>query len=96
MADAAATAVANASFVENPGVIRQPAETVDPQTDIPGIPVTVHVGDLDRETRKIAIAQALDQAQDLVKRNIILGTMVVVDGERGMTPFFENRLVPTS
>jgi ApbE superfamily uncharacterized protein (UPF0280 family) len=96
MADAAATAVANASFVENPGVIRQPAETVDPQTDIPGIPITVRIRDLDRETRKLAIYQALDRAQDLVKRNIILGAMVVVDGESGMTPFFENHLVQTS
>ena len=55
VADAAATAVANASFVEHPGVIRRPAETVDPQTDIPGIPVTVQVGDLDQKTRAVAV-----------------------------------------
>ena len=95
-ADAAATAVANASFVDCPGVVRQPAETVDPQTDIQGLPVTARVRDLDRETRKLAIAQALDRAQDLIVRHNILGAMVVVDGESGMTPFFENHLVPTS
>lgn len=96
VADAAATAVANASFVENPGVIRQLAETVDPQTDIPGIPVTVRVKNLDRGTRTRAIVQALELAQDLVKKGIILGAMVAVDGETGMTSFFENHLVPTS
>ena len=68
VADAAATAVANASFVEDLGVIRRLAETVDPQTDIPGIPVTVRVGNLDRETRTLAIAQALDLARNLVKK----------------------------
>lgn len=96
MADAAATAVANASFVEAPGIIRQPAETIDPQTDIPGIPVTVQVKNLDHETRKAAISGSLSLAEKLVRRGAILGAMVVVEGESGMTPFFENHLVPTS
>ena len=96
VADAAATAVANASFVESPGVIRQLAETVDPQTDIPGIPVTVRVKDLDQETRTRAIAQALSMAEDLVNKGIILGAMVAVAGETGMTAFFKYHLVPTS
>ncbi|MCP4577616.1 MAG: UPF0280 family protein [Deltaproteobacteria bacterium] len=90
MADAAATAVANASFVENPGVIRQPAETVDPQTDIPGIPVTVQVKNLDHKIRMEAISGSLALAEELVKRGAVLGAMVAVDGEIGMTSFFEN------
>jgi uncharacterized protein len=90
LADAAATAVANASFVDHPGVVRRPAETVDPQTDIPGISVTIQVRDLDRETRRKAISRSLALAEKLVKRETILGAMVAVDGEIGMTSFFEN------
>ncbi len=92
VADAAATAVANASFVEDPGVMRRLAESVDPQTDIAGMPVTVRVGKLDRKTRTLAIAQALDLARTLVKKKIILGAMVVVAGDTGMTDFFKHQL----
>ncbi|MCF8128532.1 MAG: FAD:protein FMN transferase [Deltaproteobacteria bacterium] len=90
LADAAATAVANASFVEGPGVIRRAAETVDPQTDIPGIPVTVQVKGLDAKTRIEGISRSLALAEKLVKQGKILGAMVTVDGECGMTSFFEN------
>ncbi len=95
LADAAATAVANASFVDHPGVVRQPAETIDPQTDIPGIPVTVQVRGLDPETRMEAISRSLALAERMVKQGTILGAMVVVDRECGMTSFFENHLVKT-
>jgi len=90
LADAAATAAANASFVEAPGVIRRPAETVDPQTDIPGIFVTVQVERLDLKTRIEGISRSLSLAEKLVKNGKILGAMVTVDGECGMTSFFEN------
>lgn len=90
LADAAATAVANASFVDHPGVVRRLAETIDPQTDIPGIPVTVRVQGLDPETRMEAISRSLALAEKMAKQGTILGTMVVVDGECGMTSFFEN------
>lgn len=92
LADAAATAVANASFVNGPGVVRRPAETVDPQTDIPGISVTVQVRNLDHETRRKAISRSLSLAQKLVKGETILGAMVAVDGKIGMTSFFENHI----
>ena len=90
LADAAATAVANASFVDDPGVVRRPAETVDPQTDIPGIPVTVQVKNPDHKIRRKAISQSLALAEELVKRGAVLGAMVAVGGEIGMTSFFEN------
>ena len=96
LADAAATAVANASFVDYPGVVRQPAETIDPQTDIPGIPITVQVQGLDPETRMEAISRSLALAEKMAKQGTILGAMVVVDGECGMTSFLENHLVKTA
>jgi len=92
LADAAATAVANASFVDYPGVVRRSAETIDPQTDIPGVPVTVLVQGLDPETRIKAVSRSLALAERMVKQGTILGAMVVVDGESGMTSFFENHI----
>jgi len=44
LADAAATAVANASFLEDEQVWRRPAEELDPYTDIAGLDITVKVG----------------------------------------------------
>ena len=38
LADAAATAVANASYVEDSAVVQAPAEAIDPRTDIAGLP----------------------------------------------------------
>ena len=93
LADAAATAVANVSFVKSPGVIRRSAETIDPQTDIPGTMVTVNVKGLDQKTRVKAVSQSLELAERFVEKGIILGAFVVVDGESGMTRFFEENLV---
>jgi uncharacterized protein len=93
LADAAATAVANASFVEDAHVVQRSAEQVDPYTDIPGIPVTVGVGTLNEAVKIIAVEQALKRAQDLISREVILGAFVSVQGRVGMTPYFRDRLI---
>jgi len=93
VADAAATAVANASFVEDPKVIRYNAEKIDFATDISGIPVTLKVGPLKEETKSLAIKRALTRAEELKERKIILGAFVAVDGKIGMTDFFRERLL---
>ena len=92
-ADAAATAVANTSFVDAPGVIRRPAEDIDPLTDIAGLPVTVEVGALDEATAREGVARALARASGLVETGVILGACVAVDGRTGMTDFFRSRTV---
>ncbi len=46
VADAAATAIANACFVEDDRIIQVPAEKIDPNTDLTGIRVTTEVGPL--------------------------------------------------
>jgi hypothetical protein len=92
LADAAATAVANASFVKDPRVIQRDADRIDPATDIPGVPVTLEVGTLARETKSLALRQALDKATGLTERGIILGAFVAVDGKTGMTEFFRRCL----
>lgn len=93
VADAAATAVANASFVAHDKVICRKAETVDPRTDIPELPVTVEVGTLNREIKVIAVSHAMKRARELVERGVILGGFVAVAGETGMTDFFRRCLV---
>jgi uncharacterized protein len=92
LADAAATAVANASFVEDARVVRRPAEEVDPYTDIPGIPVTVKAGPLSEAMKCLAVERALKRAQELISREVILGAFVAVQGKVGMTPFIRDRL----
>ena len=93
LADAAATAVANASFLEDAQVWRRRAEELDPYTDIAGLDVTVKVGPLSEEKKSQALAQAIQKAEDLVRREVILGAFVAVQGVHGMTEYFRDRLV---
>ena len=93
LADAAATAVANASFLEDEQVLRRPAEQLDPYTDIPGLDVTVKVGPLTEEKKSMAVSRAIRRAQDLVRQEVILGAFVAVQGTHGMTKYFRDRLV---
>jgi len=93
VADAAATAVGNASFVEDVQVIQEDAEKIDPATDIPGIAVTCKVGPLNEETKSLSLQRALERSAELVERKIILGSCVVVDGKIGMTDYFRKCLI---
>ena len=93
LADAAATAVANASFLVDEQVLRRPAEELDPYTDIPGLDVTVKVGPLPEETKSSAVSKAIRRAEELVRREVILGAFVAVQGVHGMTKYLRDRLV---
>ena len=93
LADAAATAVANASFLEDAQVWRRRAEELDPYTDIAGLDVTVKVGPLSEEKKSQALAQAIQKAEDLVRREVILGAFVAVQGLHGMTKYLRDRMI---
>ena len=93
LADAAATAVANASFLEDEQVLRRPAEEIDPYTDIAGLDITVTVGPLSEEMKSRAVSQSIRRAEDLVQQGVILGAFVAVQGMHGMTKYFQDRLV---
>jgi len=93
LADAAATAVANASFLEDEQILRRRAEDLDPYTDIAGLDVTVGVGALSEQKKSRAVSQAIRRAEDLVRREVILGAFVAVQGMHGMTKYFRDRLV---
>jgi hypothetical protein len=85
--------VANASFLEDAQVWRRRAEELDPYTDIAGLDVTVKVGPLSEEKKSQALAQAIQKAEDLVRREVILGAFVAVQGVHGMTKYLRDRMI---
>lgn len=93
IADAAATAIANASAIDDATVVRRPAEELDANTDIPGLEVTVQAGPFSDDQKEFALSKALKKAELLIKKNIILGASIVVDGKKVMTDFFQQNLI---
>jgi ApbE superfamily uncharacterized protein (UPF0280 family) len=77
-ADAAATALGNATYVPCRTVIRASAELLDPETDLRGRDVTVSVGDLSDEVIGMALDQAVLRAEQLVALDIICGACIFV------------------
>ena len=75
-ADSASTAIANACFVEDENIQQLPAELIDPNTDLSGVPVTVNVGQLSRAQLLAAFDKALQRAEELVARGVILGALI--------------------
>ncbi len=94
-ADAAATAVANASLVEDLAVTRGAAETLDPNTDIPGLAVTLAVGPLAEHVRDLALSRAIGRAEELIGKGLAFGAFAALQGKEAMTPFIAERLVRT-
>jgi len=92
LADAAATCVANASYVEDDTVIQRPAEELDEQTDIPGIAVTIQAGPFTEEKKDKALSGAMKKAEVLISKGLIFGAYIVVDGKVMMTDFVRRRL----
>lgn len=86
VADACATVIANHCFAEDPGIIRMPAEEIDPHTDIPGHLVTVRLEKLKPETKEKALAKALAKAKELVNAGVIHGAVIFLDPLVAMTP----------
>jgi len=93
VADAASTAIANASFVTDDGVIQRRAEEIEPETDLVGLPVTVKVAQLAQEKKIRAVSNAIKRAEALIDKDIIFGAFVAVQGEVAMTRFFRDCLV---
>ncbi len=78
VADAAATAIGNACFVEDGSVIQLPAESLDPSTDLAGLLVTTEVGELLPEKVLVAIECARQKAELLSERKIIRGAFIAL------------------
>jgi hypothetical protein len=91
VADAAATAVANACFVEDEAIIQSPAEQIDPGTDLLGLCVTTEVGSLIPEKALIALDAGRRKAEYLAQKDIIVGAFIAIENSNmiseGMRPY---------
>jgi ApbE superfamily uncharacterized protein (UPF0280 family) len=85
IADAAATAVANATYVRSPAVHRCAADSIYPDTDLKGVEVTVSVGDLNEDEVFAALTQGVNRAEAFVEQNLIAGACLTVQGRMRVT-----------
>jgi hypothetical protein len=81
-ADAAATVIANAVNVDDRAVVRQPASTIDPDSDLGDLPVTVTVGRLDCEAIDSALDAGEGEARQLADAGLILAAMLQLRGAK--------------
>ena len=92
LADAAATLVASAVDVDHPGIRREPARTLDEDSDLGDRPVTVAVPALDAEAIEAALDAGATAARALQDRGAIEGAALTVQGrwrvleDRGVGP----------
>jgi uncharacterized protein len=93
IADAAATAVANATYVPSLAVEQRHADTMDPQTDLRGLLVTTSIGKLTDAEIEMALSQGTARAETLVNRGLIAGACICVQGRKrsttGLSPVLE-------
>lgn len=92
VADAAATAVANATFIDSPVVRRFLAEELDPMTDLRGEWVTAEVGPLSPGEKRRALNKGLVRAEELRRRGLIWGALLYIQGEVRWTDGMEEVL----
>jgi hypothetical protein len=79
-ADAAATAIANAVDAEHPAIRRAPASSLDPDSDLGGIPVTVAVGPLPPATVAAALDRGGAVADRLIREGCIRAAALALQG----------------
>jgi ApbE superfamily uncharacterized protein (UPF0280 family) len=85
VADAAATAIGNACYVQDDLIIQMPAEKIDPTSDLKDIPATTEVGPLSSEKILTAINSARKKADDLAQKGFIVGAFIALGGVYTMT-----------
>ena len=89
-ADAAATMIANAVNADHPAIERQPARSLDPDSDLGALPVTVAVGALPQEIVDVALYRGLLEARRLRLCGLIDSAALSLQGqwrlETGGTP----------
>ncbi len=94
LADAAATSIANACFVQDNSIVQVMAQEVDPLTDIRGILVTVKVGQLKKDCITQAMNKALKKAEHYIETGIIQGALIAVGKYFALTHKFSTRIAP--
>ena len=76
VADAAATSVANACFVDDPCIVQLPAEKIDPHSDLTGINVTAELGPMSSKTIGRAVSKAGQKAEIFSRKGFINGAFI--------------------
>jgi ApbE superfamily uncharacterized protein (UPF0280 family) len=80
-ADAAATIIANAvDLPGHPGILRQPASSLQPDSDLRELPVTRSVGPLSSAQIELALDAGLRRARELVKAGQIAAAAMHLQG----------------
>lgn len=79
-ADAAATMVANAVNIDAATIARQPAQTLDPDSDLGGLLVTTGVGSLSATQIETALQSGVKIAESLLDKNLIAGALLSLNG----------------
>ena len=91
MADAAATSVANACYVDNQSIVQLPAERLDPHSDLTGISVTTELGPLSSKTIGLAVSKAGQKAEIISRKGVIIGAFIALVNavmiSEGMRPY---------
>ncbi|WP_245583964.1 UPF0280 family protein [Rubritepida flocculans] len=80
-ADAAASLIANAVDAEHPLIRRAPAQSLDPDSDLRDLPVTVDVGALPPEIVHLALDRGEAFAEGLLARGLVLGACLRLQGQ---------------
>jgi ApbE superfamily uncharacterized protein (UPF0280 family) len=88
LADACATVIANETFIDTPEVLQVRAETLDPQTDLVGQMVTKEVYNLPSVVIKKALKKGKESALSMIKKGIIQGAYIFVQGQMATVPEF--------
>jgi len=81
-ADAAATLIANAVDLDHPAIARRPAASLDPDSDLGDLPVTVAVGALSPGEVAAALDAGRERAEEYARAGLILAAMLQLRGER--------------
>ena len=86
-ADAAATVIANAvDLPHHPGIIREPARNLAPDTDLGDIAVTRNVPQLTEPEIQQALAAGTQVANDLAAANLITSAALCLQGDIRLAP----------
>lgn len=80
-ADAAATIIANAVDADHPAIIRRPANSLDPDSDLGELAVTVEVRALPKMLVLLALERGARVAERLASRGLIRAALLRLQGE---------------
>jgi uncharacterized protein len=81
-ADAAATLIANAVDLDHPAIERRPAASLDPDSDLGDLPVTLRVGALLPAEVAAALDNGVCKAKSFADAGLILAAMLQLRGQK--------------